>query len=90
MPKELKGRYITRCLDREAGAGGLTYGNNYDELQGALDEIGRDATDPEVTHQILVDTKANVVELVKGDSIEPFQQMLGRRCLGWRLGTVER
>lgn len=83
-----KGRYLTRCTEK--GFENEISGNTHDDLQGALARLHIETADPEVAHLILVDTEEKIVELVKGDSVDPFRRMLDKRCPDWSLGTVKR
>lgn len=80
-------RYGTRCTIsgiKEIG------GNSYFDIDGAIKEIELDAHNPEITNQILIDVETKTVEIVKGDTVQPFTRGLNHQHPGWKLGTIQR
>jgi hypothetical protein len=74
----------TRYASNGSIGGGSFY--RHSEALNALEKLN---DRPDVSHQILVDALDNVVELVKGDSVEPFQAGLDVNYPGWKLGKVQ-
>ena len=82
-------RYKTRSIDKEYPKDGAS-GNSFDVLTEALETLKNDIADQETSHVILIDTAERMVELAKGENIEPFRRMLDNRYPGWSFGTISR
>lgn len=64
-------------------------GRSFYQYSEAVSDLTRLKDRPDVSHLILVDMLDDVVELIKGDSVEPFQAGLDVNYPGWKLGKVQ-
>ena len=77
-----------QILSIRTGEGYIGAGGDSNEMMDALDVVEHHLKQPENANTILIDKRAKVVQLLKGN-IAQFAAGLDERMPGWRLGIIK-
>jgi len=85
MPKDKRKRFKVRTtIDGVPGVSG----NSYDTLKDARGDATKCEGQADMPEIVIIDTKTNTVEQVKGNSLDRFREILDKLHAGWKVGTI--